>query len=294
MKIIPGPASRDLGLKISDILGVSAVPVDFKRFPDGESYLRFTEEIRGEDVAIVQTTGPPQDSNFLQLLLLTDAAKDLGAKSVVAVVPYVAYGRQEKRFRPGEAISANTVFKLLSDVGVDSLITVDFHSPDLLKSSDIRFENVSAMPSLASFMRTQYNLDGAFSLAPDDGAIEFVKATSKILKGDYGWLEKTRDKVTGEVAFELKALNVKGKDAVVFDDIISSGSTMIHAVRTLREMRARRIYAACVHSLLMGDAKERILKEGALEIIGTDAVQSPVSVVSVAPLIAGILKKWYV
>jgi len=135
-------------------------------------------------------------------------------------------------------------------------------------------------------------MKGAFSLAPDDGAIEFVKVTSRILRGDYGWLEKTRDKVTGEVTFELKALNVKDKDVVIFDDIISTGSTMIHAVKMLRKQGARRIYAACVHPLLIGDAKERILREGALEIVGTDSVQSPVSVVSVAPLIAEALERW--
>ena len=292
MKIVLGPASRDLGLKIGNALGAPVVPVDFKRFPDGESYLRLTEEVEGEDVAVVQTTGPPQDSNLLQLLLLVDATRHLGAKSVVAVVPYIAYGRQEKRFRPGEAVSANTVFKLFRDVGISSLITVDFHSPELLGSSGIRFENVSAMSSLANFMKMRYNLSGAFSLAPDEGAVDAVKVTSKVLEGGYGWLEKTRDKVTGEVTFELKALNVKGEDAVVFDDIISSGSTMIHAVKSLREMGAKRIYAACVHPLLIGEAKERILKEGALEIVGTDAVQSSVGVVSVAPLVAEVLMKW--
>ncbi len=293
MKIVLGPASHDLGLRIGGVLGASVVPVDFKRFPDGESYLRLTEEVEGADVAVVQTTGPPQDSNLVQFLLLVDAARGLGARSVVAVVPYVAYGRQEERFRPGEAVSANTVFKLFRDVGVDSLVTVDFHSPELLESSGIRFENVSAMSSLAEFVKARYGLGGAFSLAPDEGAVGAVKVASEVLGGGYGWLEKTRDRVTGEVTFELKALNVRGRDAVVFDDIISSGSTMVHAVRSLREMGAKRIFVACAHPLLIGDARERILREGALAIIGTDAVQSSLETVSVAPLIAAVLKKWY-
>jgi len=291
MKIVPGPASTDLGLKISQLLGTKPVLMEYKRFPDGEFYIRFAEEVKGEDVVIVQTTGPPQDSNLLQLLLLTDTAKDLGAKSIIAVVPYVAYGRQEKRYMPGETVSFDTVLKLIRSVDVDYIITVNFHSPDMLESLGKYFTNLSAMPSLANYM-LRYKLNGAFSLAPDDGAIEFVKVTSKILKGDYGWLEKKRDRVTGGISVELKALNVKGKDVVIFDDMISSGSTMITAVKILKEQGARRIYAACVHPLLVGDAKEKLMREGILEIIGTDSVPSSVSVVSVAPLVAEALKRW--
>ncbi|MFH0896579.1 MAG: ribose-phosphate diphosphokinase [Candidatus Bathyarchaeota archaeon] len=291
MKIVSGPASKSLGLSIATILGVHEVPMEYKHFPDGEFYIRFVEDISGEDIVIVQTTGPPQDSNFLHLLLLVDAAKDLGAKSVIAVVPYVAYGRQEERYRIGEAVSANTIFKLIRDVGIDLFVTADFHDPKLLESLGKRFENLSAIPSLAQYM-LRYNLNGAFSLAPDDGALEFVKTTSKILKGGWGWLEKKRDRVTGEVSFELKALGVKGKDVIIFDDIISTGSTMIQALRALKEQGARRIYVSCVHPLLIGDAKENILREGASEIIGTDSFQSSVSTVSIAPLIAEALKKW--
>ena len=291
MKIIPGPASSDLAYKIGSLLGMPVVQMEYKRFPDGEFYIRFTEEISNEDVAIVQTTGPPQDSNLLHLLLLIDAARDLGVKSITAVVPYVAYARQETRYRAGEAVSSNTVFKLIKGLDIDLFVTVDFHNPKLLEDLKHRFENLSAMPTLANYLK-KYDLDGAFSLAPDDGALDFVKTTSKILGGEYGWLEKTRDKVTGQVTFKLDALDVKGKDAIVFDDIISTGSTMAYGIKALKEQGARRVYAACVHPLLIGDAREKILKNGALEIIGTDSVQSPVSVVSVAPLIAEALKKW--
>ena len=223
--------------------------------------------------------------------MLIDTARDLGAKSIIAVVPYVAYGRQEFRYRPGEAISSNTVFKLIREVNVDLFVTVDFHNPKSLESLGNRFENISAMSSLAEYMK-KYNLNGAFSLAPDAGALEFVKITSKILQGDYGWLEKIRDKNTGEITFKLNAFDVKGKDAVVFDDIISTGSTMAYAVKALKKQGARKVYAACVHPLLIGDARERILQYGALEIVGTDSIQSPVSVVSIAPVIAEALKRW--
>ena len=291
MKIIPGPASSNLGTRIGSLLGASVVNMEYKHFPDGELYIRFADDISDEDVVIVQTTGPPQDSNFLHLLLLIDAARDLGAKAIIVVVPYVAYGRQETRYRAGEAISSDTVFKLIRKLGIDLFITINFHNPKLLEGINNNFMNLSAMPSLANYMK-KYNLSNVFSLAPDDGALEFVKVTSRILGGNYGWLEKNRNKVTGEVNFKLEMFDVKGKDAIVFDDIISTGSTMIYAVKALKEQGARRVYAACVHPLLIGDAGGRILQGGALEIIGTDSVQSPASVVSVAPLIAEALKKW--
>lgn len=292
MIIVPGPASKDLGFRIANVLGIEAAPIEFKRFPDGESYLRFTKNLEKEDVVIVQTTGPPQDINLFQLLLLIDAARDLGSKSVTAVVPYVAYGRQDKRFLSGEAISSKTVFKLLETVDIDYFITFDYHNPEILNYFKDHVENLSAIPSLANFMKG-YNLKEAFSLAPDDGAIELVKVSSKILGGDFGWLKKTRDKVTGEITVEVENLDVKGKDAVIFDDIISTGSTMISAVKILKRHGARRVYAACVHPLLIGDAKDKILMEGALEIIGTDCVQSPVSVLSVAPVVAEALRRHF-
>lgn len=291
MKIVSGTASKHLAGKISDLLGYPMIPVEFKRFPDGEMYLRFTGEVKDEDVVIVQTTGPPQNENLFQLLLLVDTARDLGARSIVAVVPYVAYGRQMQRYRPGEAVSAKTIFKLLKNAGIDYFITVDFHSPEMLNTIGISVQNISAIPSLAHFM-VQNNFSSAFSLAPDKGAVKFVEAAARIMNGEYGWLEKKRDKITGEVTFELKDLNVKNKDAIVFDDIISTGSTMIHAISALKKQGAKRVYAACVHPLLIDDAMERMLQAGATKIVGTDSVLSSVSVVSIAPVVTEALKRW--
>ena len=127
MKIIPGPSSTKLGNSIAEILEIETVRIAHKKFPDGESYIRFEGEVAGEEVAIVQTTGPPQDTNLIQLFILADAAKDLGAKRVIAVVPYLAYARQDKRFLPGEAISIQTIGKLLKASGIDELLTVNVH-----------------------------------------------------------------------------------------------------------------------------------------------------------------------
>ena len=288
MKIIPGPSSTKLGNSIAEILGIETVRIAHKKFPDGESYVRFEGEVAGEEVAIVQTTGPPQDTNLIQLFILADAAKDLGAKRVIAVVPYLAYARQDKRFLPGEAISIQTIGKLLKASGIDELLTVNVHQEKILEKFEIPARNVSAIGLLANYFKSR-GLEGAFALAPDKGASEFATEASKILGGGYGWLHKERDRYTGEVKTEEKTLDVSGKDAIIFDDIISTGGTTANAVKILKKQGARRIFAACVHPLMIGNAKERILQSGAEEIVGTDSVPSDVTVVSLAPLLAKAL-----
>jgi len=288
MKIIPGPSSTELGRKIAEILGVETVSVAHKKFPDSESYIRLEEEVKGEEIVIVQSTGPPQDTNLIQLFILADAAKDLGAKRIIAIVPYLAYARQDKRFLPGEAISIQTIGKLLKTSGIDELITVNVHESKVLEKFEIPAKSISAIGLLADYFKSK-GLERAFALAPDEGAAEFAIEASKVLGGDYGWLHKERDRYTGEVRTEEKNLDVSGKDAIIFDDIISTGGTTANAVKILRKQGARRVFAACVHPLMIGNAKERILQAGAEEIVGTDSVPSNVTVVSLAPLLAKAL-----
>jgi ribose-phosphate pyrophosphokinase len=288
--VIPGSASQKLGQKIAELLGAEVAPVLFKRFPDGESYIRLNVDVNGEKVAIVQTTSPPQDTNLVQLLLMIDAARDLGAREIVAVVPYLAYARQDKRFLSGEAVSIETVIKLLEASGTDELLTVNTHEEDVLKKFRVPAENLSAITLLAEHFKKR-GLTEAFSLAPDRGASELAKEAAEILGGGYGWLRKERDRLTGDISVEEKRLDVKDKDAVVFDDIISTGGTVATAVEILKQQGAKKVYAACAHPLLIGEAQKRIMQSGAYGIVGTDCVPSSVSAVSVAPLIADALAK---
>jgi ribose-phosphate pyrophosphokinase len=288
MIVIPGPASQELGRKIADILKMRVVPTEFKRFPDGESRVRFTESVEGEDVVIVQTTSPPQNENLIQLFIMVDNARDLKAKSVTAVVPYFAYARQDKRFRQGEPFSVKTIMTLLETCGVGRIITVNSHNPKILRTFKIRIDDLSAISLLAEYFKKQ-DFKKAFSLSLGKTAVDMAMQADNVLGGGYGYISTRRDRISGEVTIEEKTLPVKNRDVVVFDDIISSGGTMVKAVRWVRKQGARRVYAACVHPLLIGDAKDRILESGADGIIGTDCVPSTFSVVSVAPLIARAL-----
>ena len=292
MIVIPGPASVELGRKIAELLKVKIAPVEFKRFPDGESYIRFEDAdlIKNEDVIIVQTTSPPQNENLIQLLLIADNAQDNGAKTITAVVPYLAYSRQDSCFRAGEALSIKTIVALLKTCGVNKIITINAHNPTLLKNLPIYVEDLSAFSLLAEHFKKK-GFENAFSLSMGKKGLNTVVETDKMLKGGYDYIPTQRDRITGNVTIEKKTLPLRNRDAIVFDDIISSGGTMIKAVSWVKEQGAKRVYAACVHPLLTSDTKNHILKAGAEGVVGTDSVPNPVSEVSIAPLVASALKK---
>jgi ribose-phosphate pyrophosphokinase len=290
MIVVPGPASQSLGKKIAEKLNAQTVPVILKAFPDGEYALRFEGDLAGEEVVVVQTTGPPQNTNVMQLLLMLDTAKDLGAKKVTAVVPYLAFARQDKRFLGGEAVSAETVVKLIEACGVDSFVTVNIHSENTLKKFNVPTKNLSAITLLAEHFKSQ-GLDGAFSLSPDKGAVRLAEEADRVLCGGHGWLRKERDRYTGEIQVEEKSLNVKGRNVIVFDDIISTGGTTARAIEMLKSQGARKVYSACVHPLLIGEAITKIVDSGAEEIVGTDSLLNSVRTVSLAPLITEALAR---
>ena len=285
MKIIPGPASKQLGEEVAELLGVEAVTLVFKTHPDGESYVRLEGTVQNEEVAIVQTTSPPQDTRLIQLALIADAAKRHGAERITAVVPYLAYARQDKGFLQGEAISTGVVARMLRAAGVDSLITVNVHQEKVLAKFPFPAKTVSAIPLLAEYFK-QKGCDKAFALAPDDGALWLAEEAKTVLGGECGCLEKHRDLHTGQITMEKKTLDVGGKTVIIFDDVISTGGTIALAAKIMRELGADKVYAACVHPLLIGDAEKRILEAGVEEIVGTDSVPSRVSKVSLAPLLS--------
>ncbi len=290
MKVISGPASKELAEAISALTGFGNVPVAFKVFPDGESYVRLEGTVQGESVAIVQTTCPPmQDGRLFQLAFMADAAKRGGAVKVTAVVPYLAYARQDKMFLAGEGISVETVARMLKAAGIDELLTVNIHSEEALGQFPFPAKTVSSIPLLAQYF-VQRGFKGAFALSPDKGAMYIAKQAQEVLGGDAGHLDKQRDRYTGQTKQTAEGLNVKDQNVIIFDDIISTGGTLVGAAKILREQGAKHVFCACVHGLLIGDAEKRILDAGVEEIVGTDSVPGSVSKVSLAPLISQELR----
>ena len=285
MKIIPGPSSRKLGEGIAKLMGAETVTVATRTFTDGETYVRLEGDTHGEQVVIVQTTGPPQDTNLTTLALMANAAKRNGAAKVTAVVPYLAYARQDKIFLQGETISIEVVARMLSAAGVDELLTINVHEKKALTRFPFPARSVSAVPLLAEHF-VQRGFEKAFVLAPDKGAMYIADEAKAVLGGGGDHLNKERNRHTGEVKTEKKSLNVKGENCIIFDDVVTTGDTIVNAGRILKDNGARRVFAAFVHPLLIGSAEKRILDAGVEDIVGTDSVSSQVSKVTLAPLIS--------
>ncbi|MCD6458989.1 MAG: ribose-phosphate diphosphokinase [Thermoproteales archaeon] len=284
MMIIAGPASNGIASKMSSILRSPLVKVTWKLFPDGETYIRFEKDLE-DTVVIVQSLYPPQDRHMLQLLFMIDAAFDLGAEKVIVVAPYLAYARQDKRFMQGEAVSIKTILKCIENLGASYLITVDIHKEESLKNwLKIGYVNLSAVEELASYFKNK--LINPLVLAPDMGAIKRAERAAQILNCDYDYLEKFRDRITGEISVKPKTLNVENREILIIDDIISTGGTIALAAKTLISLGARKVYAACTHPLLIDGSYDRILSSGIVDIVATDTIPSSISKVSVANLIA--------
>jgi len=289
MKIIIGPASIELGEKVAKQANFDMVPVASRIFPDGESYVRLEGDVEGEHAIIIQTTCASQDSHLMQLAFMAASAKRNNAKKVTAVVPYLAYARQDKIFLPGENISIETVAAMLKAAGIDELLTVNVHEANALGLFTFPAKTVSAIPLLADYF-VQKGVEKAFALSPDKGAMYIAQQAQTVLQGEVGYLEKHRDRYTGQTTQTASHLNVRGKSVVIFDDIISTGGTIVGAAKILREQGAAHVYTACVHGLLIGDAEKRILDAGVEEIVATDSVPSRHSKVSLAPLLIKELK----
>jgi len=289
MKIVLGSASTALGEKIAELTNIEKVPVAHKTFPDGESYIRLEGNVQNEHVVIVQTTSTAQDTRLIQLAFMADAAKRNGASKVTAAVPYLAYARQDKMFLQGEGVSIETIARMLQAAGVDALVTVNIHAENALQKFPFPAKTLSAIPLLAEHF-VQKGCKKAFALAPDKGAMYIAKQAQAVLGGEAGHLDKQRDRHTGQTTQTADGLNVKEQTVIIFDDIISTGGTIVGAAKIMQELGAARIFAACVHPVLVGDAEKRILDAGVEEIVGTDSVSSHVSKVSLAPLIAKALK----
>jgi len=288
MLVVAGSASRNLSERVATELGCELVRPELKRFPDGELYVRIPRELEGEEVAVIQSTCQPQNDNFMELFFLLHAAKDLGAERVSAVVPYLGYARQDKRFEPGEAVSARTVQALLEGTGADEFITVDIHSDKTMESFEIPARNLTAMSLVGEYLR-RFELKNPVILAPDQGALHHAECVGSELQADFDYLVKHRETPT-KVKMEPKKLDVGGRDVVLVDDIISTGGTIAEASKILKKQGAGKIYVACTHAVLVGDALEKVRRAGAEEVFATDTIEREISKITVAPLIADALR----
>lgn len=295
--LIVGPSSQLLGIRVAKLLNIDVITTETKRFPDGENYLRLNiddeSNIEGNDIIVIQTTGASvkenQNARIIELIMIITAVKRMNTKSVTVVVPYLAYARQDKIFRPGESMFANSLVKLIDSLGIDKFYTVDVHAPDTLNEFSIPAKNLDPMPVLANYVKS-LGLKNPVVIAPDKGAVHRSEQFAAHLGEDIKvqCFSKERDVRTGEIEM-FADVDLSGNDVIISDDIIATGGTMANAIKISKKCGANRILAVGTHALLLENATSRILSAGADEIIGTDSIDTPVSRVSLAQLIANEL-----
>ncbi|RLE84596.1 MAG: ribose-phosphate pyrophosphokinase [Thermoprotei archaeon] len=295
MLVYAGSASKYLGLKLSKILNIEYVNVETRKFPDGELYIRVDKEPLNEKALIVQSMYKTPNDYLVEYLFLSKTLKELGAKEVIGVIPYFPYARQDSRFKPGEVVSLQVVVDLLEKMGTDKVITVDMHLHrvhDLNEISKIPFVNLSVMEDIGKFFMKKFGNEDTIVVGPDEEAEQWAKKVAYILNVQYTILEKTR---LGDLEVKIEKVekeDFKNKNVILIDDIISTGGTIEAAVKKVKAQGAEKVFVGCAHAILAQTAEYRIFRAGVEELVASDSIPSPYSVVSIAPVIADYIKKF--
>ena len=284
LSVIAGKSSEDLARKLSKKIKANLVNSQIRVFPDGESKITLIGKISKKKSVVVQSMYPPVDTNLVQALSLITKAKE-NSSEVVVVIPYMGYARQDREFLPGEIVTMKVLGKLFKSAGASKIIVVDIHSSIGLKHFSIKTKNVTAIPDLVGFFK-KLSLKNPLIVSPDQGGKERAKEFAKEFNSDYIALEKTRDRKTGKVKIKTKNLEVKNRDLILVDDIISTGGSIIKATQFLKKQKCKRIYVACTHALLMNDAEKKIKKAGVTSIISTNTIPGKTSKVDISKTIA--------
>ncbi len=286
MLVFGGSRSTGLAWSVAKSLGGELGKSEVKDFPDGEKHVRIVSDVAGKECAVVQSIRSNDD--LVELLLTLDVLRDLGATQVHAVTPYMAYMRQDKRFTEGEALSAKTVLKLLHELS-DSISMVNCHflnGGGEAYYEHVNFMNLDAVPLLAEYLNGK--VKNPLVIAPDKGSLNYAKEAARVMDCEFNHLSKKRVSGT-EVVIKSKDLEVKGHDIIILDDIISTGGTIVEAVKVIRGWHPASINVGCVHGLFINGVEA--FKGVVDRLIATDTLDNPVAKVSVAELLAKDLKR---
>ncbi|MEJ2697279.1 MAG: ribose-phosphate pyrophosphokinase [Candidatus Sulfobium sp.] len=271
LKLFTGTAHAELAKDVASYLNIGVADATVSTFSDGEILIRVNENVRGSDVFVIQPTSTPVNDNIMELLLIVDALKRASAARITAVIPYYGYARQDRKVQPRVPISAKAVADLITAVGTSRVLTVDLHAGQIQGFFNIPVDNLYAAPVLLEYVRKEYDADKLVVVSPDAGGVERARSFAKMLKCSIAIVDKRREKVN-----ECEVMNVigdvEGVDALLLDDMVDTAGTITQAAAALKEKGARRVSAACTHSVLSGSAVERINGSAIEEMIVTNTI----------------------
>ena len=289
INVIAGNSSKELAKKISKKLDANLINAELKIFPDGESKITLKGKFHKSRTVVVQSIYPPVDSNLLQALAMISKAKE-NSSEVIAVIPYFGYARQDREFLPGEIVTMKVLGKLFKGVGASRMIVTDIHSKIGLQKLGLKSKNVTAIPELVKYFR-KLKLENPLIVSPDQGGKERAKEFAKEIDLDFIALQKVRDRKTGKVKIKNQTLKeVKGRDLILVDDMISTGGSIVKATEFLKKQNCKRVFVTCTHALLINNAEEKIKKAGVTQIISTNSIPGKTSAVDISGIIAKAIK----
>lgn len=295
LKVFTGNANPELAKEICRYLKIPLGKAEVTQFPDGETYVKILENIRGKDVFIIQPTCPPVNKNLMELLLMIDAAQRASAERVTAVLPYYGYGRQDRKVEPRVSIAAKLVANLIARSGAHRVLTLDLHAAQIQSFFDIPVDHLFAIPIVCRYFKKK----GFVVVAPDAGGVARARFYAKRLGVPLAIIDKRRD-LTGKTTVMNVIGEVRGKNLVIVDDIIDTAGTLIKAVRALEKKGAREISVACTHGVFSPPAIETLKEKVIKEVVITNTIPLPkekrlakIKVLSVAPLLGEAIKRIY-
>ncbi|MEN3039117.1 MAG: ribose-phosphate pyrophosphokinase [Candidatus Kryptonium sp.] len=294
LKIFSGRSSRELAEKIAIEIGEPLGSCEIRNFSDGEIWVKYLENIRGNDVFIIQSTFPPSD-NLMEIIKMIHPSKRASARRITAVIPYFGYARQDRKDQPRVPITSKLVANLITVAGADRVLTMDLHAPQIQGFFDIPFDHLYSAVVFVPAIREMVGEEEFVVVSPDIGGVKFARGYAKRLNAELVLIDKRRLRANESEVVNVVG-DVKGKTIVIVDDIIDTAGTFVNAVNALVSRGARRILGACTHPILSGNAIEKIENAHVEKILVTDTVPlkkpSPkIEVHSVARIFAEAIKR---
>ena len=299
MKVFSGNSNRQLAEAICAYLKVPLGRASVRRFADQEIFVEVQENVRGEDVFLIQSTSYPANDNLMELLIMIDAMRRSSARRITAVIPYFGYARQDRRASGRTPISAKLVANLITEAGADRVLTLDLHAGQIQGFFDIPTDNLFAVPILTRDIKTTYDLDNVVVVSPDVGGVVRARALAKRLNDrNLAIVDKRRERA-GESEVMNIVGDVEGKDCLLIDDIVDSGGTLCNAADAILAAGASSVTAYITHGVLSGGAVDRVASSQLRELVITDSIQPPtrvltarnIRVISTAPLIGEAINR---